>query len=100
MADDMQRVWNTVESRYLEKLVRTERDLLPRFDGAESFLAHVNSLSELYSGKRSSKVLRRLRPMLEWLWSFNTCAQSFVQASPEAFALVWGSLSVILQVVP
>ena len=98
MADGTQNVYEAAVAQYMEKFSNPETDFVCKLESVEGFLDYVDGLNGRYARKRASCYFERLRPVLDWLWKFNSSVQSFLQASPEIFVLVWGSLSVILQV--
>lgn len=96
-ANGTQDVYDAAVVEYIVELSESERDDIRKLDSVEGFLDHMGKLNGGYVQKRSSFWFERLRPVLDWLWQFHCSVQSFLQASPESFILVWGPLSVILQ---
>ena len=97
MADVAQAISEKAGRRHL-KSKSQGREQLCRFDTLDGLLTHIDGLRSSYLNRRSSKTFQRLEPSLVRLWEFNTCVQSYLQASPKPFILLWGSLSIVLQV--
>jgi len=96
MADGAQAISEKAGSRH-SKSKSQGREQLCKFHTLDELLTHIDSLKSSYLNRRSSKAFDRLEPSLVRLWEFNTCVQSYLQASPKPFILLWGSLSIVLQ---
>ncbi|KAK1758829.1 hypothetical protein QBC47DRAFT_457232 [Echria macrotheca] len=85
-------------ARFRANLTEKQKQRIGKVTSLEGLIGQVEKLQNKYRAKAQSRWFDKIAPVLIWLTGFNQCVHSFLQASPPEFALVWGSLSVVLEV--
>jgi hypothetical protein len=87
-------------ARFRATLTEEQKQRIGTVTSLEGLIGKVENLQKKYRARAQSRWFDKLAPVLTWLTGFNQCVHSFLQASPPEFALVWGSLSFALEVLP
>lgn len=95
-----QDIWETALGRFTDTLNDEQKRRIGTVTSLEELIGRVEKLQKQYAAGTGSRWFDKLAPVLTWLTGFNHCVHSFVQASPPEFALVWGALSLVLEVTP
>ncbi|OTA58869.1 hypothetical protein K449DRAFT_436358 [Hypoxylon sp. EC38] len=95
---DVQNVWIAALDEFLGSLDESERRNVKSISGIDDLLQHVQSLRDSYRKSRVIHALDRLQPILRWLQSYNECVKIYLNAAPQPFVLLWGSLSLVIEV--
>lgn len=98
MADDIAVTWATALDQYAAGLEVPARQRILSITSLEALQSEIGALRAKYAHKSSSRIFDRLNPVMQSLSGFNQCVQTFTQAAPKGFILLWGSLSFILEV--
>lgn len=98
MTDNIGTVWVTALDQYADSLEVHDRRRIRATPSLEALLSEIGELQAQYARKTWARIFERLIPAMQWLSGFNHCIQTFTQAAPKAFVLLWGSLSFILEV--
>ncbi|KAK0732169.1 hypothetical protein B0H67DRAFT_475065 [Lasiosphaeris hirsuta] len=83
---------------YMKNLRDNDRARIQRVDTLEGLMRHVDQLRGQYAGEKWSRFFDFLKPVMSWLSGYNTCINSFLQASPPEFVMLWGSMAFVLEV--
>ncbi|KAI0839447.1 hypothetical protein F5Y06DRAFT_303168 [Hypoxylon sp. FL0890] len=95
---DVQAIWVTALDEFLGSLDESDRRNVESISGIGGLLQHVQSLRNSYCTSRLTRALDRLKPVFRWLQSYNECVKIYLNAAPEPFVLLWGSLSLVIEV--
>lgn len=98
MADRERDLWLRAWESYLNSLTSSQRKKVHAIDSLEALRGRVEYLQKKHRSSRTSRCLERMEPLLCSLADFNICVQSFLQAAPREFILLWGSMSLIVEV--
>jgi hypothetical protein len=95
---DPQDVWIAAVDQFLGSLDESDRRNLSSVSSVDDLLQHVESLHVSYQKARLTRILDRLRPVLRWLQSYNDCVRIYLEAAPKPLLILWGSLSLVIEV--
>lgn len=98
MTNNIEIIWIRALDNYLASLDDHELRRIRGVTSIQGLMSDIQVLQKQYAGRASARCFDRLRPILTWLESFNKCVQTFINVSPKAFVLLWGSLSFALEV--
>lgn len=99
MADSVAIMWSKALEQYAAGLEKQARERILSIPSLEALLSEIGVLRAQYAKKTWARIFDRLNPILQSLSGFNQCVQTFTQAAPKGFILLWGSLSLILEVI-
>jgi len=85
-------------AQFEASLTGEQKKCLGTVTSLEDLVGLVEKLQKKYGDKSSSRWFGKLAPVLSWLTGLNQCVHAFLQASPREFVLLWGSLSLVLEV--
>ncbi|OTA96823.1 hypothetical protein M434DRAFT_27437 [Hypoxylon sp. CO27-5] len=95
---DVLTIWVTALNEFLSSLDEGDRRKVESISGPNDLLQHVQSLHDSYHASRTARILDRLQPIFRWLHSYNECVKIYLNAAPQPFILLWGSLSLVIEV--
>jgi hypothetical protein len=91
-------IWDAALGRFQASLTGEQKKRIGTVTSFEELVGLVEKLQKQYADRSSSRWFGKLAPVLSWLTGFNQCVHAFLQASPPEFVLLWGSLSLVLEV--
>ncbi|KAI1137571.1 hypothetical protein F5Y05DRAFT_387620 [Hypoxylon sp. FL0543] len=95
---DVQAVWISALDEFLGSLDEDDRRNVVSISGIDDLLQRVQSLRGSYNSSRLTRAIDRLQPVFKWLQSYNECVKIYLNAAPQPFVLLWGSLSLAIEV--
>lgn len=98
MADNIEKIWAKALDQHVAGLDVHARKRITSTGSLEALLSEVGALRDQYAKKTWAHIFDRLNPMLQSLYGFNQCVQTFTQVAPKGFILLWGCLSFVLEV--
>lgn len=91
--------------KWLQAFARCQSQLSPkeatkvlRVTTYQDMVVEVDSLRDGYKKSLVTRALRSIQPFVQNLKSFSQIIDSAIQAHPNIAALVWGGLSLVLEV--
>lgn len=98
MSDSVVAMRVTTLDQYVAGLEVHDRKRIGSTPSLDALLTEIAALRAQYARKTCTRIFDQLRPIMQWLSGFDRCVQTFTQAAPKGFILLWGSLSFILEV--
>ncbi|KAJ4386491.1 hypothetical protein N0V93_009388 [Gnomoniopsis smithogilvyi] len=98
MSDSVAVMWTRALDQYAAGLEVHAREKIMSIPSLEALLSQIGALRAQYAKKTWARIFDRLNPMMQSLSGFNQCVQTFTQAAPKGFILLWGSLSFIVEI--
>ena len=93
-------IWNEARAFHIASLTAHERKHVTEVTSVEELMERASKLKAKYRKHRIVALLRKISPFLAQLRSFSRIINTLVQSHPEIAALVWGSVSLILEASP
>jgi hypothetical protein len=90
-------IWNEARAFHNARLTARERKHVTEVTSLEELIGKARKLNAKYRKHRLASFLERINPFLAQLRSFSQIINALVQSHPEIAALVWGSVSLILE---
>ena|SRR2546421_7007179 len=100
MEAQLSTIWNEARAFHNDSLTEHERKHVTEVTSLEELVERASKLKAKYRKHRIVALLRKIHPFLAQLRSFSRIINTLVQSHPEVAALVWGSVSLILEVSP
>lgn len=98
MESEFQYIWAEAEAKSLHAFHHKDLEEIRRINCHEGLLQRTRDLRQRYQKNGINERLNRLNPFLAKLKSFSDVVHIYIQANPHILALVWGSVSFILEV--
>jgi len=96
--DPFDKIWNDAWAHYKETLSSKQLEQLRETRDYNSLVGKTRSLRERYNERRITRALDRINRFLSTVNTFSDVVKVFLQADPRVFALIWGSVSFVLEV--
>jgi hypothetical protein len=90
-------IWNEARAFHNSRLTARERKHVTEVTSLEELIEKARKLNVKYRQHRLALLLGRINPFLAQLRSFSRVINTLIQSHPEIAALVWGSVSLILE---
>jgi hypothetical protein len=97
MEAQLRDIWNEARAFHNARLTARERRHVTEVTSLEELIGKASKMNMKYRKHRLVLFLERINPFLAQLRSFSQIINSLVQSHPEIAALVWGSVSLILE---
>jgi hypothetical protein len=97
MEAQLSAIWDEARAFYAASLTVRERNLVTEVTSLEELIEKAGKLKTRYRKHRLVVLLGKINPFLAQLRSFSQIINTLVQSHPEIAALVWGSVSLILE---
>lgn len=91
-------IWVSALDAFLSSLDEDDRRKVNSVSGVDNMLHHVQELRVEYRNSRLIRVLDRLLPFMRWIKSYSECMKIYIEGAPRALVLLWGSLSLVIEV--
>jgi len=96
--DPFDKIWNDAWAHYKETLSSKQLEQLLQTRDYNSLLDKTRSLRERYNERGTTRAFDRINRFLSTINTFSEVVKVFLQADPRVFALIWGSVSFVLEV--
>jgi hypothetical protein len=93
-------IWDEARAFHVASLTGVERKHITEVTNLEELMGKASELKTQYRKRRLVVLLGKINPFLAQLRSFSRIINTLVQSHPEIAALVWGSVSLILEASP
>jgi hypothetical protein len=97
MEAQLQEIWNKARAFHNARLTARERKHITEVTSLEELIGKASKLNAKYRKSKLALFLERINPFLAQLRSFSRIINTLIQSHPEIAALVWGSVSLILE---
>ena len=98
MDQQLRTIWLAAVAQYGVTLSEDELQKIENIKDRNALLSTTQERQDQYNKRGIVSILGQLRPFLETVDSFSRVVNIFLQVDPGIFALVWGSISLILEV--
>lgn len=98
MDEGFSRVWIRAIDEYLKTISKDDLAKICSINDQASLLDQSKLLQKAYNSGAVARSIDRVSPFLAKLQSFSEVVNKFTSAKPEIAALVWGSVSFVLEV--
>lgn len=89
--------WQVAFRRCTSQLKSEETVQIFRVTSYEDLHSSIAALQKDYRQKRITRILSRIEPFLSNLRSFQGVVDTAIQAKPDAAALIWGGIKLVLE---
>ena len=90
-------IWNEARAFHNARLTARERKHVTEVTSLEELIGKASKMNVKYRKHWLALFLERVNPFLTQLRSFSQVINTLIQSHPEIAALVWGSVSLILE---
>lgn len=90
-------IWEEAKAFHSASLTAHERLHITEVTSLEGLIEKASKLKTKYQKRRLVVLLRKIKPFLAQLGSFSRILNTLVQSHPEIAALVWGSVSLVIE---
>jgi hypothetical protein len=90
-------IWDEAKAFHAASLTSREKKHVTEVTSLERLIEKASKLKTRYRKHRLVVLLGKINPFLAQLRSFSRIINTLVQSHPEIAALVWGSVSLILE---
>jgi hypothetical protein len=97
MEAQLKDIWNEARAFHNARLTARERKHVIEVTSLEELIGKASKMNVKYRKHGLVLFLERINPFLTQLRSFSQIINSLIQSHPEIAALVWGSVSLILE---